>query len=161
MFIIRALLPAFAGTASHDVDLLAAERTGVLARLFERLARQRPIAEWAGEGKGIGNSQNERGYKGAPEEHKIAHIPNREGQQFKQKSNEQYPAGDARCTVNDSSFQLLAPPFMRREASALSSGLWIPNRGLTSQKWIARNAPLLSRIASMRHFSRLSVSARI
>ena len=123
MFIIRALLPAFVGTASQDVDLLAAERAGVLARLFERLARQRPIAEWAGEGKGIGSSQNERSYKGAAEEHKIAHIPNREGQQLKQKSSEQYPAGDARCTVNDSSFQFLTPPFIHRSTSALSSGL--------------------------------------
>jgi len=62
LFIIRAILPAFAGTASHDVDLLAAELTGVLAWLFERLARQRPIAEWAGEGKELTSNGDKSRY---------------------------------------------------------------------------------------------------
>ena len=62
MFIIRLLLPAFAGAASHDVDLLAAERAGVLAWLFERLARQRPIAKWAGEGKELTSNGDKSRY---------------------------------------------------------------------------------------------------
>ena len=108
-FIIRCGSTDSLGAASHDVDFLAAEFAGARARLLERMHRQRPIAEWAGDGKSVGGSHNEPCCKGAPEKHKIAHIPNRKGQQFEQQSNEHHPTGDMCCSVNDPSFQLLAP----------------------------------------------------